>query len=304
MDIFCLNSEIEYNKIKIKQPYLSSGNKKIFNIHYGNSCFLLQTPCITLAYKITVYDNNYCTADFLFDDNKSFIMMVESIYDNVCRRISRFEKLPLHVRSNIKENKLRVKNDNIDSIKCFDASLNLISYKTLHQHDRIKALIQIQRVLLNIESHELFFHLNVLQIRKMTPLAEFDKCFLHDDLTKYEKMLSFGIPLDALRHKMQIDNISTDAIERFFNKKRVKAPPPPPPLPPCPIAMPENKNGGLPFLNDILKGQFKLKKHEHKQETKKDDILLQLKNVNNGYSPPSLNDLLQAKNSLRVTKTL
>ncbi len=138
--------------------------------------------------------------------------------------------------------------------------------------------------------------------------------FIHEndcgEFAVYYKMLKLGIPLDAVKHKMIMDNISKEAISKFqetLKAKNASSPPPLPPPPPPPLSMmtPSLKTvkpsiDPSAFLADIKNGNFTLKRSTNIPNSHIKNRVLRL--VDTRLGVPSLAEILNAKQKLKSTK--
>lgn len=321
-NIYIIYTKLCFNidKVQIIKPYIIE-NKKIFNILYNKHQLLIQTPLCTLPYRYMLYDNKYFQID-LFFTLQEFKDIIDKIIDPIHKKIKR--RYPLLIKNKnyidpimtINDTfKLRAKNLNIESIGVYNYNKNKIDIRNIERNDQIKAIIQLERIIIDIDSY--YFTFKIIQIKKNQNIDFFSpniNCLIKDDdneivpVIKYEKftkMLKLGVPIQGVMQKMQLEGFIEVDIKYFLelqNKQKSNMPPPPPPPPP-PISFSKsllNKNQEpLAFLANIKNGQFTLKKAIiiDKNNIIKDKIL---KYVDKSKpTPPSLQDILNAKSSLK-----
>ena len=315
--------ELCLKSIRVKKPY-SVGNRKIFVItHNLIDPLLIQTPAVVLPYNYSLFDNNYFQIDILVKD-RLFISLLDKMVSHIWRRISIYEKNLvlkdwLYIPKELTADdcaKIRLKNENVNNVSVFTSERHEMSYRNLSKNDMIQAIFQIEKIIVDLHDN-CTFYFKVLQIKKCFQSKDtiFNKCIMDNDtdVSKYEKMLSYGISVDAVCHKMQIDSIGQHVIDYFRKIKTCsktgppppppkKGPPPPPPMmpppPPPPMMAGTTNKTDLKFLQDIKSGNFKLRKSNQEVQSNKLKLKETLKSMRNGLEPPSLEDILAAKSRL------
>jgi hypothetical protein len=167
-------------------------------------------------------------------------------------------------------------------------------------------------------------------------LRQLDTCIIkHSDnidkygdveLTKYNKMKQLGIPVEAIEHKMIMEGLKKDCIKYWMDFQTLRLshtplpnkvngqPPLPPPPPPPPVVLPQLKDSSLKvgtnklpdFLRDIKSNNFSLKKRGESEITPLTKVNTKLVSKiaskfkdDFGYQPPTLQDILNARSSLK-----
>ena len=206
--------------IKIKKPY-NVYNKEIYNIFYKNHQHLLiQTPPVSLPYSYSVYNDKCFIMDVIIDDEKFLNMLRRTIY-HISSRIgilTDFQK---------DKNIIRLRNDNIASLKIFNANKELIDIRNLSRYDRIRAIFQIDKIIHDSDKNHTIFYLKVVQIRKEWQqghdvIAE-GKCLIASDPSQV-RPLSQTSPRPISRPPPPPPRLPPPPPPRL-------PPPPPPPLP-------------------------------------------------------------------------
>lgn len=337
IDIIYSKNNIIKNNIKILLPYRI--DKKIaFNIFYKDrNPLLIQTPLCSIPYKYMIYDDKYFQMN-LFIDSKEFTELIEFITTYIINKISKkFSKLIFNkklIKPFIKVNNdinndnndiiLKLINYNVDSILLFDNSKNIIDIRNIEKNDQVKAIIQVERFIIDTDSYS--FTIKIIQLLKKCEIDLFSQkkyLFIEEDnekknkekeeeneikYLKFSKMFKIGVPIIAIKQKMTLEGFTEDDFNIFsykinINSKisivhKIPLPPPLPPLlpPPLPPPLPfSSLIKPLAFLNDIKNKQFTLKK----TEKVKDKILLL---VDKNKLVPSLEDIINAKSHLKSTK--
>lgn len=231
------------------------------------------------------------------------------------------------------EARIRLRNTSTQNIMAFDRSSVLMPVSTIQSFDKVICLYQLQRVVVQNELY--MFGTCLCQIKRLNVGLKpsiTTSCLIQTtdnmdkygsiDLSKYNKMKQLGIPVEAIEHKMTMDGLKRDCIKYWIDFQTLRLPnkvmdggeqaPKPPPLPPppppvqrCPLTTNTNTNTNMKpkapdFLKDIMSNNFRLKKaiinsNDNKLVGKlatkfKDDY---------GYEPPTLQDILNARSSLR-----
>lgn len=308
MYILSTQDTVNFKSIRIKKPYYVHG-KLVYNIFYENDPLLCQTPISSIAYNYMVFDNKYFQIDIEISQ-KEFIDKITSIMQNICQRLKIKDKIikdGIRLIPKTDTHLLRLRNENVDSIKVFNNDKQNIDIKNLSRLDRIIAIFQFDKVI--VDDQQVTFHLNAIQFKKLWLNCDTvsNECMVvAEDFSKYDKMLSYGIPLEAVKQKMLLESISLIDIDKFIQRKAkpcISPPQPPPPPPPPTFSNNKISNNKpmLAFIGDIKAGNFKLKSCVVNEEEKKKTIINKiLRNVDqNKYSPPSLEAIIAAKNNLR-----
>lgn len=120
---------------------------------------------------------------------------------------------------------------------------------------------------------------------------------------KYMRMLAVGVPRNGVEQKMRMDGVDEDTIQILLSSRQCLmgpplSPPPPPPPPPVPVASMTSSGGAMAAVfQDIVKGNFNLKKNTKQIDTKKI-----LKFVDTSKKVPSLEEIQVALKNLRKIK--
>jgi hypothetical protein len=295
-----------------------------------------------------LYDNKYFQID-LFFTMQEFKNMIEQIIEPIHTKIKKnFASLienktynePIINNTN-NTYKLRAKNLNIESITVYNYQKKKIDIRNIQRNDQIKAIIQLERLIIDVESY--YFTFKIIQIKKNCHTDFFSpdiNCLIQEDeavipsntkFDKFTKMLKIGVPMQGVLQKMQLEALPESDIQYFSQlQNKLKTglqpsinisitpslypnpilPPPPPPLPPPPppyqpkLSTFINKNKDqLAFLADIKNGQFTLKKAIITDNTSKNEKILKYVDKTK-HSVPSLEDILNAKSKLKCMKNL
>lgn len=232
------------------------------------------------------------------------------------------------------EVRIRLRNTSTQNIMAFDRSSLLMPVSNIQSLDRVICLYQLQRVVVQKDLY--MFGTCLCQIKRLNvglKSSTNNTCLISTtdsvdrygsiDLSKYNKMKQLGIPLEAIEHKMTMDGLKRECIKYWMDFQTLRLPstvmdtkggqppkgpplPPPPPPPPAQglLITNVNSNNNKPkppdFLKDIMSHNFRLKKATETKENKvvvgklaskfKDDF---------GYEPPTLQDILNARSSLK-----
>ena len=247
--------DFEQIKVKLSVPF-KYDNKTIINIIVGNfEPLLIQTPICTVPYRYKLYDDNYFQIDLIHQDDK-FKELIDTIINQVCKKVP--IKCP-----NVFEQAFKLKNCDVSTIQVFDGNKNKIDIKSISKHDVVKAIFQIDHVI--IQEENISFGFKVIQIMKCNPNVNQSSClFDQGDTERFQKMLSVGVPLEAIRHKMNMENIPSFQIENMITKYAAPPLQPPPliniqPQPITKILKTVDMTRKVPSLNEIMQAKAKLK---------------------------------------------
>jgi hypothetical protein len=325
MIIIKKTSDIDVTQIKIKVPY-EFNNKKIFNVYYNeDDPLLIETPDCYLPYNYNLYDNRYFQMDLVILNNDAeFTACLDHIISYIHSKIANKYDVSKTCELYHGKNKIKLKNNNFDTIRVFNNNRELIDIKNLSKDDRVKCIIQLDKVFINNKMKSDSINFKIFQIKKIDKSIDVFKCpSLFDlsssiDLSKYDKMLSIGIPLEAVKHKMKLDGINSSDITNYKNNKPPPPPfglppPPPPPFglppPPPPFGLPPPPFGLTvahtkpsaciatnkpPTIDELLKAKGSLKNGIIKLDIKPNK-------PKSPFEPPSLSDILSARNNLKKT---
>ena len=232
------------------------------------------------------------------------------------------------------EVRIRLRNTSTKSIMAYDRNSMPIPVSSIQSLDKVVCLYQLQRVV--VQNDIYMFSTCLCQVKRLNVgLSQLDGCIIKTtdavdkygdvDLTKYNKMKQLGIPVEAIEHKMIMEGLKKDCIKYWMDFQRLRLPsstnestktkdgaplrppPPPPPHLPLPGRSPLTKPSGaskMPdFLKDIMSNNFLLKKRDDvvapQKSTKVVGKLATKFKDDFGYEPPTLQDILNARSSLK-----
>lgn len=292
--------------IRLMMPY-QSDDKVFFDVHYKTkgSPLFIQTPSCIVPYKCAIYDDKYVYVDIQLSNN-DLDKLIKRIYNIIISKIrkkkfiKRFmykldgsDKQQVDVIAKVDQSmKMRLRNNNVDSVAVFDNSKQRIDIRNVDRNDKVSVIFQIDRVVTDDDTISL--NTKLVQIKKETIITfdpyQTDRYLFVDtqapspaitiplEFERFAKMLKMGVPLMGVRQKMMLEGMTEDDYERFLSSRKQanvpppalpRAPPPglppPPPPPPPPMGFkgppaPKVSGGALPFLADIKSGNFALKK--------------------------------------------
>lgn len=320
--------DIIIDNILIKKK--TSVGQKIYNlpIKYINDSLIIQTPILNMPFgKYSYGKKSYIDVSFINDVvDKEMCMFKETIQKInklVINNISKKNKKIKFVDSIKKSNEIyadRLRLNIQEDILIFNEKKELINQEYLKAKSYVKFLICPNNIWLNEEKYGITWVILQAKVYPQTILNTY--CFLDDKediptksekysshplYKKYFKMVSCGVPKEAVKHKMVLDNLDPNVLD---NKK--------------PIILQNNLVN--PILNDIddndiniknklnnsisnilamknsqttkinMMAQIKLSKQQ--KERKKEIILKDVKEVI-GYKPPSLMDIIEMRKNLK-----
>lgn len=220
--------DLNLSSIRIKKPYTVNDNIHIFDISRDDAALTIQTsPCV-IPYSHYIFDNK----SFQFDVHSYDLHLkgiLGSITSYILARVRKYnanilnERLFLdyvkEVRQEPKhEYRIRLRNVNVNNISVFDNQNNIVDITTLQTFDKVVCLFQLHKLIVQKETY--FFQASVVQIKKInTPLLVIRECLIqsidessddsisgHTEVSVYEKMKKVGVPVEAIDHKIRMDN--------------------------------------------------------------------------------------------------
>lgn len=316
-------NDVNIDLVNIKKPYRLTDNT-VFDIKYNNTPFLIQTPLCVLRYKPAIYDNGYMQINVhvILEEFRQFIQNLEG---KITSKLSK--KYSTITGSFVRfENDLKLRSNNYRNVKVFDAFNNSNDIHALTKDEKLCFILHISKILSLKDKAYIMYE--VMQIKRCEGFQATTALFtqqpsqphqLPSEYDKFLKMHKVGIPVECIRHKMNLEGMSLDKVNKFFdfinptieNKRCAPAqvpgllscrpPPPPPPLPPPRLLVGTNKQGTSPlaFLNDIKNKTFTLKKvPEENGDNAKVKRILQNVDMDK-QKVPSLQEILAAKDKLK-----
>lgn len=283
IDIITDLKSVVNENIKVLKPFGKSDNR-VFSVKYNQRPLIFQLNDVHVKYNPLMFESCYMKLDLqLHDDMQESIRGIEEyIYEKIRKK---YENCVRGFKYS--GDVMRVRTMNYKAIECFDIMKHKIDCSKVCAGDRICVLVMLDKFVYN--THKSYIHYKILQIQKddvynVPSPIEFE-------FEKYKKMMSLGIPLQAVKHKMMMDGVDKSVIDAFPPPRqqtlgsplplprprppppppvqvglspRPPPPPPPPPLPPPPppsfgVLKPAG-NAMSAVFNDISSGNFKLKK--------------------------------------------
>lgn len=264
-------NDVVMKDIKVKRPFTymlpSKISQTVFRISHLGQPLLFQTPIVVIPYSYSLYDNERFSIDvILLEDDPVFSRLIDSIAEYILEKVQKKYAVPsILVEPCIFRNRMRFRTNNIDSIMTFDINNKPLDTRCIQTHDRMLCLFSISRFV--VGESKCYFQLELHQIKRLeslTCVVSKDTCLISSptsvSLDKYQKMLRFGIPIEAIKQKMSLDGLSTLDITHLESSLSTSSastvagaqpvlpvlsqtmsraprappapPPPPPPLPP------------------------------------------------------------------------
>jgi hypothetical protein len=307
--------DIKLNNIKLKKPISLNKSYKI-SIKHKNIELVLQTPIMQLVFGITQFGFNRYIDVSLFENNPEILIMkqtIQKLNNYIKKRILSLQSLQscnsldqneLVFSENIKP-KVENYNErlrlylNSDMI-CFNEQREKINTSFIKLKDNVKLLICPSHIWINKNKYGISWE--VLQMKLYKIIVPQKYLFIDEKeklYTKYFDLINKGVPRDAVKQKIIMDGLDPNFIDRVVGINMSSGsdiPPPPPPPPPLLGPMKHKSNNSsnkMALLNDIKNGNFKLNKN--KIQSKKNIET----NDNNSFKPPSLEEILNKRKSLK-----
>ena len=327
--------DIIIDNILLKKK-ISVGHK-IYNIpiKYINDSLIIQTPILNMPFgKYSYGSKSYIDASFINDvvDKEMCIFKetIQKINNLVINNISKNYKKIKFIDSIKKSNEVyadRLRLNIQENILIFNEKKVLINHEYLKAKSYVKFLISPSHIWLNEEKYGITWIILQAKVYPQTILNTYcflddkedtptksDKYSSHPVYQKYFKMISCGVPKEAVKHKMIIDNLDPNVLDNKppnnlqsninsnlqsninsnlqINKNEN-----------CDIKSKLNNSLGNLFASKSnlspkinMMNQIKLAKLQ--KENKKDKILKDVKEIV-GYKPPSLMDIVEMKKKLK-----
>lgn len=292
MHIIQKKEDLDMNLLKVKKPYITSHEIRVFDIVYDNGPLLFQTPTARVPYSYSLFDNNSFKIDVELQDD-DFHKLLASINDRVLAVINKYDDTILHQKdycpyicntskkiagAETTYTRLKFKTNHISTIEAFDLHGKKMNVLNVQTFDKVNCLFNICRLVVYKESYQ--FQVNLIQIKAKTqyvfdddtqsqPLVTIPACLNADKYDKYHKMRKFGVPWVCVKRQMGTDGVEAADIEAyetvFILKKTYNRSPqshvvvgangfaPPPPPPPHAPPLPPPPPPPPPPPNGILR---------------------------------------------------
>ena len=337
--------DIIIENIIIKKKISIGSNIYNYPIKYLNNSLIIQTPILTMPFgKYSYGSKSYIDASFINDvvdkDMVNFKEIIVNINNLVINYITKTNN-KLNFFNSIK-NSNNIYSDRIrlniqEDILVFNEKKHLVSHEYLKSKAYVKFLITPNNIWRNEEKFGISWTILQAKVYPQTILNTY--CFLdskedepnnsnkynsHPTYKKYFKMISCGVPKEAVKHKMIIDNLDPDVLDNSVNKLQIEGINNTNSINSINNAnitnsinnannvnIINNKNDKFNNLNSSLGNIFasklnaypklnilnEIKLSKLKKCEKKKNILKDVKCINS-YNPPSLTQILDMKNKL------
>lgn len=260
--------------LKVKKPYISSHDTRVFDIEYNKGPLIFQTPTARIPYSYSLFDNNSFKIDIELQDDE-FHSLLCSINDKVLSVVKKHDTEVIENKDYIpyvsltsrkqgdKEetySRIKFKTNHLSTIEAFDLNGRKMNVLNVQTFDKVQCLFGICRLIVYKDNYQ--FQVNLIQIKAKTQYVFEDNqselpvqqhmlipaSLNSDKYEKYHKMRKFGVPWVCIKRQMGMDAVSEEDIisyEQVFIMKKapittmskcgtVPLPPAPPPPPPPP----------------------------------------------------------------------
>jgi len=297
---------IKLNHIKLKKPILLYNSYNIY-IKYNNNNLIVQTPIVSSPFGITQYGYRKYIDISLFDNNteiQEFKTILSKFNNLLKKRIFNQKNLKLANTNNLQYcdifktsnppycdlAKFYFNND----IYFFNDNIEQIDSSNIKPKDPIKLLIHPSHIWINIHKQQYGIYWEVIQI-KVYKLIVSNKCLFKEETEHYQKYFDLakkGVPKQAIKNKMVIDGLDPNILDTYTGNVN---PPKTNNIHNTPLLPILQKNTHNPFLAEIKKNNFNLKKNSnHENSDNSDD-----NDDNNTFKAPSLKQILNKLNNLK-----
>ena len=263
--------EIIVSNIKFKKRIALTADIRYIPIKYGslNQDIYVQTPVLMSPFGINTYNNLDVS---LIDSNSSFYQLVVKLNELVNKKYSTMDFISSIKHDNFYPDRLRLNLFERSAIKVYDENRKLVSMDQLKPRTYAKYIVSPRSVW--IKNNRVGINWNICQIKLYltTNYLPDNYAFLEDDpvvvvanipaaYDKFFRMLKNGVPKEAIRMKMRMENIDPTILDmkptEFGN-----LPPPPSFL----LNNPMDNNRGS--LLAAISGGVKLKSQSQSQRQK------------------------------------
>ena len=310
--------DIIIENLLLKKKICVGSNIYNYPIKYLNDSLIIQTPILTMPFgKYSYGYNSYIDSSFINDivdkDMACFKDVITKINNKVIKYISKYNKKLKFINSIKKSNDVysdRMRLNIQEDILVFNEKKDLVNQEYLKAKAYVKFLITPNNIWQNEEKYGITWTILQAKVYPQTILNTYS--FLddkedkpsnsnvyksHPQYQKYFKMISCGVPKQAVQHKMVLENLDPNVLDG----KSIS------------INKPEKKKK-INNLNNSLGNMFasklsgpkinimnEIKLAKLKKANKKDKILKEVKE-SNSYTPPSLTQILEMKKNLNKIK--
>lgn len=222
MKIITSMNDFESVTIRLSIPF-KYDNKTIINIIVDHSePLLIQSSVCIVPYRCKFYDDGYFQIDLINHDDR-FKELMECIFIKILNK-KKLKYLNTCVIRKF-DQPFRLKNSDINTIQVYDSNKNKIHIKNITKHDAVKAIFQVEHIIVQDEDLSTSFGFKVFQIMKCNPSIDHYKetiCLFDQGETnllgRFQKMMSIGVPIEGIKHKMMMEGIVIDQIDSIVNK--------------------------------------------------------------------------------------
>jgi hypothetical protein len=312
--------------IAVKRP-VTLGSKMCFFLEHQThrKRYLIQTPTLCLPYRTLSDDRGNISMDLseMYETQRThdFFVFLQAIHDKILRTVNyHYPTLlqdkkfisPIKEKDDVYMRRLKLRGIHTDEVTTFDVHCKPVPFNTIHREEPIQCIISLQYLwcyenvygikykLLQVKHYlpNLQQCLVVSSEADAAPPAEIAQLF-----EKYTRMRRAGVLQEALRQKMAMDQLPTFWIGAFFATPSSSSPPPPPPVPSLPTkSLPIATETRSALLQQITMG-VKLRKPSAATSSKS-TVLASPPPSHAVFRPPSLQEILATKGSLRKTKKI
>ena len=310
--------DIIIENLLIKKKINVGHNIYNYPIKYMNNSLIIQTPILTMPFgKYSYGPNSYIDASFINDavdkDMVCFKDIVSKTNKFAINYISKMNKKIKFISSIKNSNELysdRIRLNIQEDILVFNERKQLLEHNYLKAKAYVKFLISPIHIWQNDNKYGISWSILQAKVYPQTVINMYsflddkediqtedipnnsNKYKSHPKYKKYFKMISCGVPKEAVKHKMILDNLDPNVLD---TKK-------------------DNKNEKLDNFKQSLGNIFaskvsvpkinimnEIKLTKLKNVDKKEKILKDIKD-SNVYSPPSLTQILEIRKKLNKIK--
>jgi hypothetical protein len=310
--------------IAVKRP-VTLGSKVCFFIEHQThrKRYLVQTPTMCIPYRTLSDDRGNISMDLseMYENQRTqdFFGFLQAAHDKILRTVTyHYPTLvqgkkfisPIKDRDELYMRRLKLRGIHVDEVAAFDVHSKTVPFSSIQREEPIQCIISLQYLWCYENAYGIKYKLlqvkhylpNLQQCLVLSSEADAPPAEITELFEKYARMRRAGVLHEVLRQKMAMDQLPTFWIDAFFNASST-APPPPPPVPALSLkAVPAVATESRSVLLQQITQGVKLRKPNASLATK--PTVLAPPPSHTVFRPPSLQEILATKGSLRKTKKI
>ena len=215
--------DIDLDKIKFCKTFKNNNNYSIKCFYINNNKkipLIIQSPDIYIPYNISTKYTPSLEISFTNEIIKHFILNIEKNVKNILKnkKIDSIFKTSLKIKNNFDRLRLYVENNT----NIYDINKDIYTGNLNNNFGRV--LINLSHIWATEDFCGISWKVSQIQIYPKVVLKEYS--FLEEEQTEieipdiYYKMIKANVPMMAIKHKMIIDNIDNNIIDKLVDKNK------------------------------------------------------------------------------------